>query len=95
MVLILEFLYSREWIHRDIKASHVFIDSELRVTLIDFGFSKKLSQNERTSSICGTYHAMAPEILKMLISDPLENITYSHAVDLYSLGVLTYELLHG
>lgn len=56
------------------------------VTLIDFGFSKRIHK-ERTNSFCGTLHSMAPEIL--------ESLSYGYQVDHYALGILIHELLIG
>ena len=58
------------------------IDANGKVTMIDFGFAKKIDR-ERTSSFCGTTHSMAPEQFKG---------DYGMSVDFYAFGILLYEL---
>ena len=48
--------------YKDLKASHVFLDEQMRVTLIDFGLSELVSDGV-TSVPGGTMHAMSPEML--------------------------------
>ena len=48
--------------YKDLKASHVFLDEQMRVTLIDFGLSELVSDGA-TSVPGGTMHAMSPEML--------------------------------
>lgn len=68
------------------KASNVIIDQFGKVTLIDFGYCKQI-EKERTYTICGTTHSMAPEIFS--------NKGYSYEVDYYAIGILFFELLDG
>lgn len=77
-------------IHRDIKPENVMIDRDRRVKLMDFGISK-LMDNPRmtgTSVVMGTPYYMSPEQLRT-----------SHDVDaradIYSVGVVLYEVLTG
>ena len=56
--------------------------------LSDFGFAKIVKWREKTSTYCGTPHAMAPEIL-------LDNCSYDRRVDWFSFGVLVYEMMMG
>ena len=53
--------------------------------LCDFGWSVKLNNNKRTT-FCGTVEYMAPEIIKKQ--------KYDESIDIWSLGVLLYELVH-
>ncbi len=61
------------------------IDKNFRVKLCDFGWSASFVKERQT--FCGTYEYMAPEIF--------ENSKYGKAIDIWSLGILLYELLHG
>ena len=54
----------------------------------DFGFAKIVKWHERTTTYCGTPHAMAPEIMG-------EHCSYDRRVDWFSFGVLVYEMMTG
>eukprot|EP00347_Sterkiella_histriomuscorum_P021218 403334790 len=80
------------------QASHIFINQNLRIELIDLGLSEQI-QDGSTSTPAGTYHSMSPEVAN-LFSKTLQNqeIIYPDDLvtltsDLYSLGILMYELL--
>jgi len=88
LALILEYIHSKGYVYRDIKASNIIVDKEGRIKLLDMGLAKKIHK-ERTKSFCGTIHAMAPEI----IEDNEEG--YSYEVDYYAFGILLFELATG
>ncbi|XP_022915732.1 ribosomal protein S6 kinase alpha-5-like isoform X2 [Onthophagus taurus] len=90
IILALEHLHKLGIIYRDIKLENILVDESGHIVLTDFGLSKELSRNlERAYSFCGTIEYMAPEVVK--------GGTQGHdiAVDWWSVGVLTYELLTG
>lgn len=74
---------------RDLKASHVVVHSDFSVTIIDFGFAKKIGKT-RTFSICGTLHAMPPEILKSMYGSISGTPDHGLKADHYSFGVLLF-----
>lgn len=78
-------------IYRDIKLENILLDREGHIVITDFGLSKELlpETNGRAHSFCGTIEYMAPEVVK---SNPSG---HDIAVDWWSVGVLTYELLTG
>ena len=78
--------HSNNVAHRDIKPDNVIIDDKGKVTLIDFGLSKWSQSYDRMNSLVGTPAFMAPEVLTQ---------DYSLAWDIWSLGVLFYNLLAG
>ena len=80
------FMHSNKMIHRDIKPENILLDENLSPKLCDFGWSVELKKNEKRQTFCGTYEYMAPEIF--------ESETYFSAVDVWSLGILLYELFH-
>lgn len=86
--------------YKDLKATHVFLDKNMKLTLIDFGHSEQLSDGSTTVP-AGTLHAMSPEMLILFtktVSGMQEKIDYSKesitlAHDYYTLGVLILELI--
>lgn len=86
------FLHMNSIIHRDLKPDNVLISSfqPLCVKITDFGLAKKISLDYNNSydasSYAGSFLYSAPE--------QLETKNYSYASDVYSLGILIYELQH-
>ena len=81
----ISFLHKNKIIHRDIKPENLLINCNNILKLCDFGWSVYLNNNKRVT-FCGTVEYMAPEILK--------NEEYDFSIDVWSLGVLLYELIH-
>lgn len=81
------YLHSEQLIHRDIKAANVLLDHQMRVKLADFGISTRFGPSgaEHTAET-GTYRYMAPEVIR--------HQQYNHKCDVYSYGVLLWEVLH-
>lgn len=80
------FLHSHGIIHRDIKPENCLLDMNKNIKLCDFGWTTRVSSQLRTT-FCGTFEYMAPEII--------QEHPYSKSVDIWSLGILLYEMLHG
>ena len=87
----LSFIHARKMYHRDLKPENVivqtFADGNDHVRLIDFGIASIVDETTSTTTrVIGTLNYMAPEQLSGEVSA---------ASDLYSLGVLAYELITG
>ncbi len=86
----LAFLHHHQRVHRDIKPSNILVDVDGRVKLVDFGIVKELipgGEGQSLSQVFGTSTYFSPE-----------QSLGSHVgpeADLYSVGVLLYELLSG
>ncbi|CAK61536.1 unnamed protein product (macronuclear) [Paramecium tetraurelia] len=84
----LSYLQNQKYYHRDIKPSNImFKDREIKI--IDFGFCKQNIgvDNLKQHTRCGTFGYEAPEV-KFGVYDPEKS-------DIYSLGVVYYEILYG
>src|SRR4249919_4148777 len=81
--------HARNMVHRDIKPQNVLIDAEGRAKLTDFGISRQLEQDGMTATgrVLGTTDYVAPEQAMGHRADPRS--------DIYSLGVVLYEMLIG
>ena len=85
MLLMLEYLQKKLIAHRDIKPSNIMIDSNGYLKMIDFGTAKVLT--DYTSTVIGTPHYIAPEIL--------QGKGYSLSCDFWSVGICMYEIFYG
>ena len=90
----LQYAHEEGIVHRDIKPENILLDKRGRVKIADFGLAKLLGGDKggvtltQTHQAMGTPHYMAPEQWEK----PLE---VDHRADIYSLGVVFYELLTG
>jgi tetratricopeptide (TPR) repeat protein len=89
----LDYAHERGFVHRDVKPANILVDASGRVVLTDFGLVKALSGSGVTSTLTragtvfGTPRYMSPEQIK---DEPLD-----YRSDLYSLGIVCYEMLSG
>jgi len=88
----LEFIHSKGIVHRDLKPSNILLDKEGRPKLSDFGISAFLWGEDvrltRTNTAIGTLSYMAPE-------QALDAKRVDHRADIYSMGVILYEIVTG
>ena len=85
ILLMLDYLQKRYIAHRDIKPSNIMIDDNGYLKMIDFGTAKILK--DYTSTIIGTPHYIAPEIL--------QGKGYSLSCDFWSIGICMFEIFYG
>ncbi|RLB54591.1 MAG: serine/threonine protein kinase, partial [Deltaproteobacteria bacterium] len=87
----LEMAHAKGVVHRDVKPENFFITSEGVLKVMDFGIAKKTTTGSRLTEegyTAGTPAYMAPEQIK-----DFGKVT--HRCDIYSLGIIAFELLTG
>ena len=90
MAAALKYLHKKHVMHRDIKPENILVGIHGEIKISDFGWSVH-APNNRRNTMCGTLDYLPPEMIK---PGSQENF-YNEKVDLWSLGVLTYEFLVG
>lgn len=90
MASALRYLHRKHVIHRDIKPENILMGIHGEIKISDFGWSVH-APNNRRATLCGTLDYLPPEMIKPGSKDNW----YNEKVDLWSLGVLTYEFLVG
>lgn len=87
----LSYAHSKSVIHRDLKPENIILSDPQRVVIIDFGLAKVADPNwdslTRTGELIGTTNYLSPELCRGYRPD--------HRSDLYSLGIILYEMIAG
>ncbi|KAF5139539.1 Serine/threonine-protein kinase ark1 [Metarhizium anisopliae] len=90
MASALRYLHRKHVIHRDIKPENILVGIHGEIKISDFGWSVHAPGNRR-KTYCGTLDYLPPEMVSAINQDN----SYDGKVDLWALGVLTYEFLVG
>ena len=85
IMLAVQYLHERKFVYRDIKPENIMVLENGFIKLIDFGTAKAI--NDKTKTIIGTPHYMAPEVIL--------GEGYSFKVDYWSIAICMYEFMCG
>ncbi|TYJ47596.1 hypothetical protein E1A91_A01G001800v1 [Gossypium mustelinum] len=83
----MSYLHQNDIIHRDLKAANLLMDENEVVKVADFGVARVKVQSGVMTAETGTYRWMAPEVI--------EHKPYDHKADVFSFGIMLWELLTG
>jgi len=91
VLLALDYVHGRGLVHRDLKPTNIMVDDRRQARVMDFGLVKHAEELAEpltgTGRVVGTYRYMSPE--------QAQGQAVDGRADLYSLGVVLYELLAG
>ena len=85
LLLAIEYLHSKNILHRDLKLANILLSDKLEVKLCDFGLAI-YNESEKHNNVCGTPNYIAPELLKNRKHD----LNYSFEIDIWAFGVILY-----
>lgn len=86
-LLMLEYIHQAGYAYRNLSSENVMVDTHGYLQLHDFRHMKRLPDETRTYTICGTPEYMAPEMVSAR--------GHTSSADIWSLGILIYEMLCG
>lgn len=90
----LQFAHEEGIVHRDIKPENILIDKRGRVRIADFGLARLLGQDEAEPTLTAAHQVMGT--LRYMAPEQMEGShDVDHRADIYSLGVVFYEMLTG
>lgn len=90
----LQYAHEEGIVHRDIKPENILIDKRGRVRIADFGLARLLGKTEAEPTLTGAHQVMGT--LRYMAPEQMEGAhDVDHRADIYSLGVVFYEMLTG
>jgi serine/threonine-protein kinase len=90
----LQYAHDEGVVHRDIKPENILLDKKGRVKIADFGLARLLGQAPDNFTLTGTHQVMGTP--KYMAPEQIEGAhEVDHRADIYSLGVVFYEMLTG
>ena len=82
----LNYIHSKKIIHRDLQTKNIFLTKNAQIKIGKFGNSKKIiSTIQNATKLIDSTSVLAPELI--------ENKPYSNKIDIWSLGIILYELM--
>ncbi|EGR28691.1 protein kinase domain protein [Ichthyophthirius multifiliis] len=82
----LQYLHSRGIVHRDIKPENILLQNGV-LKLCDFGYATIVQNDLLRQTFCGTLDYLSPEMI--------QGKQYDFSVDVWSVGILAYEMIFG
>lgn len=90
----LQFAHDKGVIHRDIKPENILVTGDGSVKIADFGLSRLLGHDSQSTVLTGTHQVMGTP--RYMAPEQFEGArSVDHRADIYSLGVVIYEMLTG